>query len=189
MAKDRKDNKIGMSYLQRVKLWGVLALLTLSGSSYSTPKKREYGLEDWVDVPGLDRVPRDLYDKGIANLEKGLASTILNIYWLSRDYDQYRQVAKEDVPLQTQIDVGWGGAMKASVDPNKPTYSKYNIWRTPNESRRFFAAQIQEQLTKISPQQYDRLNKDLQAVVEHAMVIVVRESSDGTVSLGRNRPY
>lgn len=177
MAQDGKDNKSGMSCLQKAKLLGIATLLAWSGSNYHTPERKKYELEDYVNVPDLGKVPRDLYDKGIASLEKGLASTILSIYCLSRYYNENRRVSEQGVTTDIINRVECDNEIVAVLsDKGMRIYNKENIWRTPDEGRALFVKKIKEALSKISNTQYKGLNDKLKEVVDHAKDIVAEDS-------------
>lgn len=84
------------------------ALLTAAALGLSKPSTYEREEDEGTIISGIGWVPRDLHEKGISDLEIGLASAINRIYLLSQNYDQNRLVSKSDVPLDIAMRVGMG---------------------------------------------------------------------------------
>lgn len=156
-------------------------LLTVAALSSSKPTTYERIEDEGILIPGIGWVPSELYKEGIKDLETGLASAINSIYLLSQNYDGHKVVSRSDVPLDIAMRVAWDDAKVGSIHADRGIYHRDNIWRTPEESRAFFAGLIKEALSQISEVQYKALNDGLRAVVDHGRDIVAKGSVDSRV--------
>jgi len=161
-----------MKFIDKIKCAAVspLVMLAATTSSYFKKSREKDGpSEEFVDVPGIGQVPKELCDKGLGSVDSKTASAINSVYLLSRNYDQGRRVSKVPANIAEKAQNCF---LSVEDGPYKGTYDRDNIWDTIENSRTLFAEQIMASLMGMSKPTYEGLNPNLKEIVDQGREIV-----------------